>query len=58
VTLSDVVLEMNVGREARPVGRGRLGAYKRNKAIRIIEPPERGFLEPLAETLGVEINHE
>jgi flagellar motor switch protein FliM len=54
VTLDDVVLEMKVGGEVRQVGRGRLGAYKRNKAVRIIEPPGRGFLEPLAEALGVD----
>ena len=58
VTLDDVDLEMKVSGEVRSVGRGRLGAYKRNKAIRIIKPPERGFLEPLAEALGVEVSHE
>lgn len=58
VTLDDVVLEIKLAGEVRPVGRGRLGAYKRNKAIRVIEPPEKAFLEPLAETLGVGIDNE
>jgi len=58
VTLDDVVLEMKVGGEVRSIGRGRLGANKRNKAIKIIEPPEHEFLNPLAEALGMEINHE
>jgi len=58
VMLDDVVLEMKIGGTVRQVGRGRLGAYKRNKAVRIIEPPGRAFLEPLAEELGVEIGHE
>jgi flagellar motor switch protein FliM len=57
VTLDDVVLEMQVAGELRRVGRGRLGAYKRNKAVRIIEPPESGFLEPLAEMLGLQTDH-
>jgi hypothetical protein len=57
-TLDDVVLEMTAGETARSVGRGRLGAFKRNKAVRIIEPPECGFLEPLAEELGVPVEHE
>ncbi len=55
VTLDDVVLEMKAAGEVRAVGRGRLGAYKRNKAIRLIEPPERAFLEPLAEILAGEV---
>ncbi len=55
VTLDDVVLEMTAAGEVRTVGRGRLGAYKRNKAIKLIEPPERAFLEPLAEALAVQV---
>ena len=55
VTLDDVVLELKTAGEVRPVGRGRLGAYKGNKAIRLIEPPERAFLEPLAEALAVRV---
>lgn len=58
VTLDDVVLEMKAGDEIQPIGRGRLGAYKRNKAVRIIDLPGHDFLTPLAETLGVKINHE
>jgi hypothetical protein len=54
VTLDDVVLEIKALGEVRAVGRGRLGAYKRNKAIKLIEPPERAFLEPLAETLAMQ----
>ncbi len=52
VTLDDVVLEMEAAGEVRPVGRGRLGTFKRNKAIKLIEPPQRAFLEPLAEVLA------
>jgi flagellar motor switch protein FliM len=55
VTLDDVVLEMKAAGEVRIVGRGRLGTYKRNKAVRLIEPPERAFLEPLAEMLAVQV---
>jgi len=55
VTLDDVVLELKAAGEVRIVGRGRLGTYKRNKAIRLIEPPERAFLEPLAEVLAAEV---
>ncbi len=58
VTLNDVVLELKAAGEVRTVGRGRLGTYKRNKAIRLIEPPERAFLEPLAEALAVEVTGE
>ncbi len=58
VTLDDVVLEMKAAGEVRAVGRGRLGTYKRNKAVRLIEPPERAFLEPLAEMLAAETNKE
>ena len=58
VTLDDVVLELKAAGEVRTVGRGRLGTYKRNKAIRLIEPPDRAFLEPLAEALAVEITGE
>jgi flagellar motor switch protein FliM len=58
VTLNDVVLELKAAGEVRSVGRGRLGTYKRNKAIRLIEPPERAFLEPLAEALAVEVTGE
>ena len=54
VTLDDVVLEMKVAGEVRPIGRGRLGAFKRNKAIKLIETPDRAFLEPLAEVLAAE----
>jgi flagellar motor switch protein FliM len=52
VTLDDVVLELKAAGEVRTVGRGRLGAYKRNKAVKLIEPPNRAFLEPLAEALA------
>jgi flagellar motor switch protein FliM len=52
VTLDDVVLEMQAAGEVRPVGRGRLGAYKRNKAIRLIDPPDPDFLQPLAAALS------
>jgi flagellar motor switch protein FliM len=55
VTLNDVVLEMTAAGEVRAVGRGRLGTYKRNKAVKLIEPPERAFLEPLAEMLAVQL---
>ncbi|MFQ5565195.1 MAG: FliM/FliN family flagellar motor switch protein [Paracoccaceae bacterium] len=54
VTLDDVVLELKAKGEVRPIGRGRLGTYKRNKAVRLIEPPDRTFLEPLAEMLAAE----
>jgi flagellar motor switch protein FliM len=55
VTLDDVVLELKAAGEVRAIGRGRLGTYKRNKAVRLIEPPERAFLEPLAEVLAVQV---
>ncbi len=55
VTLNDVVLELMAAGEVRAVGRGRLGTYKRHKAVKLIEPPERAFLEPLAEALAVEV---
>ena len=55
VTLDDVVLELKAAGEVRVVGRGRLGTFKRNKAIKLIEPPERAFLEPLAEMLTVPV---
>ncbi len=55
VTLDDVVLELKAAGEVRAVGRGRLGTYKRNKAIRLIEPPESAFLEPLAEALAAKV---
>ncbi len=55
VTLDDVVLELKAAGEVRTVGRGRLGTYKRNKAVRLIKPPERAFLEPLAEILAGEV---
>ena len=52
VTLNDVALEMKAAGETRTIGRGRLGTFKRNKAVKLIEPPERAFLEPLAEALA------
>jgi len=52
VTLDDVILELETAGEIRPIGRGRLGAFKRNKAVKLIEPPDRAFLEPLAEALA------
>ena len=58
VTLDDVVLELQAAGEVRIVGRGRLGAYKRNKAVKLIEPPDRAFLEPLAEMLAAPIEGE
>ena len=62
VTLDDVVLEMKAAGEVRTVGRGRLGTYKRNKAVKLLEPPNRAFLEPLAKELAekapVEVEHE
>lgn len=58
VTLDDVVLEITVAGEVRRIGRGRLGAFKRNKAVRISEPPERGFLDPLIEELGIEVDRQ
>jgi flagellar motor switch protein FliM len=58
VTLDDVVLELTAAGEVRAVGRGRLGTYKRNKAVKLIEPPEPAFLEPLAEILATEVARE
>jgi flagellar motor switch protein FliM len=58
VTLDDVVLEMKAAGEVRPIGRGRLGAFKRDKAIRLIETPDRAFLEPLADELAATMNGE
>lgn len=52
VTLDDVLLEMDAGAEKQTIGRGRLGSYKRNKAIRLIETPDLSLLEPLAEALS------
>jgi flagellar motor switch protein FliM len=52
VTLDDVVLELEAAGEVRPIGRGRLGAYRRNKAVKLFEPPDAAFLEPLAEALA------
>ena len=56
VTLDDVVLEMKAAGEVRQVGRGRLGAFKRNKAIKLIETPDHAFFEPLAEELSPTLN--
>ena len=52
VTLDDVALEVQTASEIRVLGRGRLGAFKRNKAVRLIEPLDRTFLDPLADVLG------
>jgi len=56
-TLDDVVLELDTGAEGRPVARGRLGSWKQMKAIRLSEPPDRAFFEPLAEALFLEIEN-
>lgn len=53
-TLDNVVLMLDAGGERRPIGRGRLGAYKRCKAIRLHEIADGAFLEPLARTLDLE----
>ena len=58
VTLEDVVLELRTGNGARTVARGRLGAWRRNKAVRLGEPPDPALFAPLAEALGLEIEHE
>ena len=58
VTLDDVMLEMKVADEVRAVGHGRLGTFKRNKAIKLIETPDRAFLEPLADELTAMMNGE
>lgn len=57
-TLDDVVLELDTGAGPRPVARGRLGSYKQTKAIRLSEPPDREFFEPLAGALFLEFEEE
>lgn len=52
VTLNDVTLEIRAAGEIRTICRGRLGTFKRNKAVKLAEPPERAFLEPLAAALA------
>jgi flagellar motor switch protein FliM len=51
-TLDDVVLMLSAGGIAHPVGRGRLGAYRHNKAVRILEPPDPALVGPLADCLS------
>jgi flagellar motor switch protein FliM len=53
VTLDDVMLELKTASETRVIGRGRLGVFKRNKAVRLIEPLDRTFFDPLINVLGV-----
>ena len=52
VTLDDVVLEVKTAGEARVLGRGRLGTFRRNKAVRLNGSLDRSFLDPLADVLG------
>jgi flagellar motor switch protein FliM len=52
VTLDDVMLEMTAAGETRAICRGRLGPYKRNKAVKLLDTPDPTFLEPLAEALA------
>jgi flagellar motor switch protein FliM len=53
LTLDDVVLELETGGATRRLARGRLGSYRRQKAVRLAEPPDPAFLGPLAALLGI-----
>lgn len=50
--LDDVMLELRIDSQRRPIGRGRLGAFGRHKAVKLTEPPDRGLIDPLCEALG------
>lgn len=54
LTLDDVVLELETGGATRRLARGRLGSYRRQKAVKLAEPPDPAFLAPLADALGIE----
>lgn len=54
LTLDDVVLELETGGATRQLARGRLGSYRRQKAVKLAEPPDPAFLAPLAEALDIE----
>ncbi len=53
-TLDDVMLMLGAGDAAHRVGRGRLGVYRHNKAVRIVEPPDPALVGPLADLLSAE----
>jgi len=55
--LSDVALMLETSGGKRTIGRGKLGIYKRNKAIRISEISDPSFFAPLAEALNPESHH-
>jgi flagellar motor switch protein FliM len=57
-TLDDVVVMLQSGAESRQIGRGRLGVYKRRKAIRLHEIAQEDFLSPLASNLDAGADHE
>lgn len=58
VTLDDVSLMLRVGDETRQIGRGRLGSFKRNKAVRLLEVSQGEFFVPLAEKLETDQAYE
>ena len=51
VTLDDVTLEIEVAGRTHTIATGRLGSYRRNKAVRLAAPPDHALLAPLAEAL-------
>ncbi|HSF95574.1 MAG TPA: FliM/FliN family flagellar motor switch protein [Thermohalobaculum sp.] len=53
-TLDDVVLMLKIGGESKPIGHGRLGSFKRCKAVRVLEISQSEFLEPLARKLEMD----
>ena len=53
-TLEDVFLELDAPGHRRRIAHGRLGAWKRSKALKLADPPDRDFLDPLAGALGLE----
>lgn len=57
-TIDNVTLVLRAGGSSHPIGRGRLGVFRHNKAIKIVEPPDPSLLGPLMETLATEHTHE
>jgi flagellar motor switch protein FliM len=50
-SLDDVRLQLQIGGETRAIATGRLGIYKRNKAIKVLEPLEGALFEALGREL-------
>ena len=50
-TLDDVMLELCVDGQTCRIGRGRLGAFGRHKAVKLTEPPDTALIEPLGAAL-------